>query len=119
MIDPTRWLFSLLPGTALRYRRLFAAGILFCAPVASAATITIQPWTPLFQGIDHATGRQQAIFTGERNHAVYALRINLTDPDVRLFGMPRATNWHTWVTNETVSTTATDFLTDHVLQLGI
>jgi hypothetical protein len=98
---------------------LSASALLSGAGGAKAAMITVEPWAPLFKGIDFATGRQQAVFTGERNQAVSSLRIDLADPDVVFFGMPRCTNWHEWGTNEVISTKPTQFLADHGLQVAV
>lgn len=94
---------------------LHGAAFLLCSWLASAATLSVGPWAPLFQGIDFATGRQEALFSGERDQAVYALRVDLTDPTIRFFGMPRCTDCG----SEVISTTPVQFLMEHGLQVAV
>ena len=44
----------------------------------------ITPWIPLFKGVDHATGASN----DPRLQQVNALRIDLLDPDIRIFTTP-------------------------------
>src|SRR5713101_6865609 len=46
--------------------------------VASQASVIVNPWVPIFKGIDHATGQEVA--SDGRLLAVNALRIDLHDP---------------------------------------
>ena len=62
-----------------------------CCSLLHGATITVGPWTPIFQGIDLASG-QQAPGAGEQRHEVRCLRVDLQNPDVRLFTTPHCTN---------------------------
>ena len=67
------------------------------------AVITVDPWTPIFKGIELAGGQQQATEAGESNHRVLCLRIDLSDPDIRLFGTPKCTNCQLDTTAENTS----------------
>ncbi len=52
----------------------------------SQGAITLQPWTPLFQGIDYTSGQADA--SEVREHKVFALRVDLTDPTLEFFSTP-------------------------------
>src|SRR5262245_26257280 len=82
-IDPDFPLSALL---MIKLLQLLGLGTM-CAN-AGAATITVSPWTPVFQGIDLASGQQQAVTSGERNHQVLCYRVDLTQPGLRLFTTP-------------------------------
>src|SRR5690242_15830017 len=58
----------------------------FLFATTGRATITVYPWVHLFKGIDHARGEADA--AESRLQKVNALRIDLSDPDVQLFGTP-------------------------------
>ena len=50
-------------------------------------------WTPLYKGVDYATGTNNpAGSTIPRFQAVFVLRLDLRDPDLRLFTDPPCTN---------------------------
>src|SRR5262245_47229907 len=79
---------------------------------ASAVEITVGPWTPLYQGVDLASG-QQAPSSGEfnvPNHRVLCLRIDLSDPDIRLFTTPKCTNCSVY---DTLAENTSLFLEEH------
>ena len=89
----------------------------FCAWMASAATIIVNPWQPLYKGIDHATGQQIPTLGGERNIRVSCLRVDLTDPDIRLFTTPACTNACNGY--ETLAQNTSHFLEQYGLQVAI
>jgi hypothetical protein len=62
------------------------------AGTLAQADITVGSWSPIYKGIEFATG--QAVVGGTETHPqqVYAMRVDLLDPDVRLFTTPRNTN---------------------------
>src|SRR5438045_4088221 len=60
------------------------------AGTVAQATITVGGWTPIYKGIEFATGQADA--TEPHLQQVRALRVDLLDPDVRLFTTPRLTN---------------------------
>ena len=65
---------------------------LLLATAAQAVIVTVDPWVPIFKGIELAHGRQQKESAGEREHQVYCLRVDLSDPDVKLLTTPHCTN---------------------------
>ena len=71
----------------------------------------ITPWTPLFKGVDHATGASN----DARLQQVNALRIDLLDPDIRIFTTP--TNGAGLL--ETDGQTASQFLTTYDPQVAV
>ena len=91
------------------------AGLLLFGHVAFGATVTVGPWQPLFQGVDLASGRQQAVTTREVDHQVLCLRIDLSDPDVQLFTTPHCDG----CSSETLSENTSHFLTQYGLQVAI
>jgi exopolysaccharide biosynthesis protein len=72
-------------------------------PEVRAAVITVDPWAPIFKGIDLAAGQQQATEAGDFNHRTFCLRIDLTDPGVHLFTTPKCTNCGSDTTAENTS----------------
>jgi len=87
-----------------------------CGTVAQAVIVTVDPWVPLYQGVDLGHGQQQAQVTGERNHQVLCLRIDLTNPDIRLFTTPHCTNS---CGQDTLSENASLFLENYGLQVVV
>jgi hypothetical protein len=90
---------------------------------ASASTV-FGPWVPLFKGIDHAVGTNTPDGSGFAElQVVNALRVDLTDPDVRFFSTPRYSNYIPDGTGtcgyETAVLTATNFLRTYNLQVAI
>lgn len=85
---------------------------------ASHGEVTYTPWIPIFKGIDRASGTNTAGYTGGQ-HVAQAVRIDLQDPDVRLFTTPPVTN--NWVANsrETLSQRPTTFLKTYQLKVAI
>ena len=77
------------------------------------AAIHIGAWSPIYKGIDYAIGTAD---TAEpRAQQVHALRIDLKDPDVRLFGTPS----NGAAPLDTTSQNAGQFLTQHGLQVAV
>jgi hypothetical protein len=98
-------------------RRIQILGLLwwFCG-AASAATVTVGIWTPIFKGIDLAGGQQEATVGGEFNHRVLCYRVDLFDPDVVLFTTPKCTNCGGY---DTVAQNTSHFLEQYGLQVAI
>jgi len=84
--------------------------------VSEAAIITVNPWQPLFQGIDYATGRQEPDNATERLLAISCLRIDLANPEVVLFTSPHCTNN---CGQETLSENTSHFLESYGLSVAI
>ena len=87
--------------------------LLLFAVAAQAVIVTVDPWVPIFKGIDLAHGRQQKQSSGEREHQVYCLRVDLSDPDVKFLTTPHCTNN---CAGETLSENASLFLEANGLQ---
>lgn len=81
-----------------------------------AAVVTVGPWAPLYQGVEIANGQQQAQLAGERNHQVLCLRIDLSDPSVKLFTTPKCTNCGSF---ETVAENTSHFLEQYGVQAAV
>lgn len=86
---------------------------LLLAVAARAVIVTVDPWVPIFKGIDLAHGRQQKESAGEREHQVQCLRVDLSDPDVKFLTTPHCTNG---CAGETLSENASLFLERSGLQ---
>lgn len=94
--------------------RLAAAGLALACATAPAATITVGSWTPIFKGVELASGSQAAVTSGEKNQQVLCLRVDLTDPDVALLTTPRCD-----CGLETAADYTSNFLQQNGLQVAI
>ncbi len=81
----------------------------------ATASITVEPWHPIFKGIDQANGNAARDATTPRNQNVYAMRVDLLDPDIRFFTTPRNTNG----TSETLGQNTSLFLKTYGLQAAV
>ena len=86
---------------------------LFSAYHTSAVPTFYTPWTPLFSGVDLATGTN---FSGGNPIFAHALRIDLTNPGVRLLPSPPNTNNPAY---ETYGLSVSNFVKKHQLQVAI
>ncbi len=77
------------------------------------ATITIDPWKPLFRGVDHTQGRADSAEV--RLQKVFALRIDLKDPDVEFFTTPG----NGAAEKETFGQTTTTFVSTYAVAVGV
>ncbi|HZR18962.1 MAG TPA: phosphodiester glycosidase family protein [Verrucomicrobiae bacterium] len=77
------------------------------------------PWTPLFKGIDLAVGTNDPAIPGNfpRLQVVRCVRIDLTDPDIRLFATPRASGYAP-ESRETLTQSVPNFLRQNLLQIA-
>ena len=75
--------------------------------------ITIQPWAPLYRGIDFTTG--QADTNEVREQKVFAMRVDLTDPTVEFFSTPSNGNGSL----ETYGQTTTTFVGTYGVAVGV
>ena len=86
----------------------------------SRAEAILTPWTPLYKGVDYISGTNT--FAGGNEFrsffVAYGIRVDLTDPDVRLFPTPRHTNYLAR-SRETMGYTVSDFLATNQLQVAI
>ena len=100
---------------------LLAIALLLALVSASQAraTAVLGPWVPLFKGIDHRAGTNTVGGGGFTSlQVVHAVRIDLGDPDIRLFTTPRITNYVAGY-RETAGFTVSNFLTANVLQVAV
>src|SRR6266849_1795724 len=98
-------------------KRSFFTIVLFMSVAAAPAEIIVNPWVPIFKGIDHATGQMIPDGVDPRFQAVNALRIDLHDPDVQMFTDPPCTNCAP--PNETIGLSTSSFLKNHGVQAAV
>src|SRR6266581_7101810 len=98
-------------------KRSFCTMVLFMSVAAAPAEIIVNPWVPIFKGIDHATGQMIPDAVDPRLQAVNALRIDLHDPDVQLFTDPPCTNCAP--PNETIGLSTSSFLRTYRVQAAV
>src|SRR5437588_5060116 len=99
-------------------KKLIYAAAFFTTLAIAHANLVVGPWTPIFKGVDHATGtnfpsttvtNNGAVFTDSTLQVAQCVRVDLTDPGVRLFATPRASSYFA-ESRETVSLTISNFL---------
>ena len=90
----------------------FGLGSSFAGPVPG-------PWVPIFKGVDHAAGTNDPAVQGNfpRLQVVRCVRVDLTDPDVRLFPTPRASGYVP-ESRETLTQSVPHFLSQNQLQVA-
>jgi hypothetical protein len=93
-------------------------GLLVLASISARATVTIEPWEPLYQGVEHSVGRVSPGEGDSRYLVVHALRIDLKNPDVQLLTTPPITNYVATV-RETAAQTISSFLQANQLQVAV
>ena len=59
------------------------------ASLSAHATLRLGSWVPLYQGVDHAMGTNAPGGGFPNPHVAYLVRVDLRDPDIRLFSSPR------------------------------
>jgi hypothetical protein len=94
--------------------------LLFALIVAASplqATNTVTAWRTVFKGIEHAVGTNFPDGTNPRLQVVHCMRVDLMDPDVRLFTTPRPSNYVAGV-NETTSLSVSNFLKNNGLAVA-
>ena len=84
----------------------------------AGATLSVGPWVPLFRGVDHAMGTNTPGDGLPNLHVAYLIRVDLQDPDVRLFSSPRLEDYAAG-SRETGGYTVSDFLAKHRLQVAV
>ena len=100
-------------------RRLIILGLMLIGIPLTRATTDIGPWIPMFKGIDHMVGTNTPGGGGfPELQVVHTLRIDLSDPDVRLFSTPPFSNYVANV-QEVGGFTVSDFLARNNLQVAI
>ena len=91
-----------------------AAGVM-----SARASTVLGPWVPVFKGIDHAIGTNTPGGGGfSQLQVAHLMRVDLTDPDIRLFTTPRLANYQAG-SRETVVHTVSQFLTEYGVRVAI
>jgi hypothetical protein len=85
--------------------------------VSIRAGMFVGAWQPIFQGIDHAGGTNTADPTIPRLQVAHCLRVDLTDPSIRLFTTPPAIDYVPEIT-ETYSLIVSNFLKNYGLAVA-
>src|SRR5260370_18520460 len=98
-------------------KKSFFTIALFVSVAAAPAEIIVNPWSPIFRGIDHATGQMIPDGVDPRFQAVNALRIDLHDPDVQMFTDPPCTNCPFGI--ETIGYSPSSFLKTYGVQVAV
>ena len=93
-------------------RLLLVCGLATLAFTTPAA-ITIQPWAPMYRGIDFARG--DADTNEVRQQKVFALRVDLTDPTIEFFSTPSNGD----APLETFGQTTTTFVQTYGVAVGV
>ena len=93
-------------------KRLLLLSFALVSHMLPAAIVTLGSWSPIYQGIDLASGSQQPTISGEATHQVLCLRVDLTNPDIALFTTPHCPNCGL----ETLAEPPSQFLVKHGLQ---
>src|SRR5947207_15593994 len=99
-------------------KKLFCLGALLFSAAVSQATMVISPWNPIFKGVDQAVGTNFADATIPRLQVVHCVRVDLTDPDVRLLPTPKAPGYIA-ESRETLTLQVPHFLTNYHLQVAV
>jgi hypothetical protein len=94
-------------------------------PFASAMGLPVPGgWTPLFKGVDQSSGTNNSSIAGNFTNpgfspymqVVRCIRIDLSDPDIRLFSTPRASGYVA-ESRETLTESVPDVLKQYSLQV--
>jgi hypothetical protein len=107
------------PRFALAFPVCLLASVLLVGEKVPASTV-LSPWIPIFKGVERAAGTNTSGGGAIANNlqVVNAIRVDLTDPDVRLFTTPRISNYSANYT-EVAGSTTTNFLKKYALQVAI
>jgi hypothetical protein len=101
------------------FRSLFYLLLALIGILSPRAEIILGEWTPVFKGVELSISTNIPAAPGERLQVAYALRIDLTDPDVEFFTSPRIETNYIGGNREVAAFTASDFLTRNDLQVAI
>src|SRR6476469_3802001 len=95
---------------------LFFAVVVLCGPLDSRAMV-LASWTPIFKGIEHASGTNKPSGSYPNLNVIHAIRVDLQDPDLQFLTSPRIGNYKP-NSSETGGYTVSDFLRRNKLQLA-
>jgi hypothetical protein len=99
---------------------MLALALLLMIVASAQAQTVLDPWVPLFDGIDYAMGTNTP--TGSRMPdlmVIYAMRVDLTDTNLHFYATPRIATDYSPGDHETAGYTTSNFLTMHGLQVAI
>ena len=98
---------------------VFVAVMATAAVSAARGGTELGPWIPIFKGVDQAVGTNTPGGGGFAElQVMHVVRVDLTDPDIRLYSTPRLANYIVDYV-ETGGMTVSNFLTAHQLQVAI
>ncbi len=98
-------------------KTIVCAIAVFLSIAASPASIIVNPWVPIFKGIDHATGQMIPDGIDLQLQAINAMRIDLRDPDLQMFSDPPCANCPFGY--ETLGLTTSGFLKAYGVQAAV
>jgi len=107
-------------------RRFCVILALLLATHLAQASLDFTPWRPLFKGIEHSRGTNTppttitingVTITDNTLQVANCLKIDLSDPDVRLFTTPRAPGWIA-ESRETLSLSVSNFIRNYKVQVA-
>ena len=94
--------------------------MLFLGESASRGATVLQSWVPLFKGVDYAVGTNTPGSGGFAElQVVHFVRVDLSDPDIKLFASPPISTNYAVDFRETKGYTTTNFLKNNHLQIAI
>src|SRR4051812_13700427 len=70
------------------FHATLAVVLLLCAPLTRGA-MTVGAWNPIFKGVDSSVSENTPSASLPNQHVVYAVRVDLTDPDIHFRSTPR------------------------------
>ena len=70
-------------------RILPVLALLLVGPIIRGASVTVGPWSPIFQGVEFASGAQRSQGTSAPDQQVRCLRVDLSAPGIELFATPK------------------------------
>lgn len=101
------------------FRTLPFLALVLSVPAYALDDARLENWTALFKGVDYTTGRAFGVTSptssSPRSHAINAMRIDLSDPDIRFFATPDNGS----VVGDTNAQTTSSFLETYDLQVAI
>ena len=101
-------------------KALLLLALLSAGAGLAQASPAFGPWAPIFKGIDHAVGTNNPALPGNfpnERQVVHCIRVDLTDPDIRLFATPKAAAYVA-ESRETLTQTVPGFLQQYQLQVA-
>lgn len=105
--------------TARQLSVLFGVLLAFGALVRLSGAPSISEWEPLFKGVELMRGTNLVSAGDFQNRmAMYCLRVDLRDPDIRLLPSPRFTNYAQGL-RETAGMTVSRFVVNNGVQVAI